>query len=147
MIIKEEVKLGLGGEIVSADIVSLKKVTAEQFCQVYLQDNDEFYSLSKAESNILAICMYLSLYYDDPDLNWPGNKITYDAFFKDTLIKKTKLAESTIKNSMSNLVKKQMLLRDPKYKGTYYLNPKYFFKGRVTDRTKIITKTIQYQIE
>lgn len=61
-------------------------------------------------------------------------------------MKKTGLAEGTLKNSMSGLVKKQMLLKDSRYKDVYYLNPEYFFKGRITDRTKIITKTIQYQI-
>ena len=78
MIIKENIQLGEGGEIISADITTLRKVTAEQFCQVYLQDNSEFYQLSKAENNVLAMCMYLSVYYDDPALDYPGNKIIID---------------------------------------------------------------------
>lgn len=146
MLIKEDVKIGEGGEVISADIVTLKKVTAEQFCQVYLRDNDEFYKLSKAESNVLSICMYLSVYYDDPDLDKPGNKISVGSQFLDDVKKKTGLADSTIKNAIASLVKKEMIIKDEKYRGVYYLNPKHFFKGRITDRTKLVTKTIKYEI-
>ena len=46
----ESIKVGVGGEILS----TIKTVSAEQFCQIYLRDNEEFYKLSKAESNVLA---------------------------------------------------------------------------------------------
>lgn len=146
MVIKENVKVNEWGEIVSAEQTTLKKVKAEEFCQIYLRDNEEFYKLTKAESNVLAVCWYGSLYYSDEQLECPGNQITLDKKFKDIIKTKTGLAESTIKNSINNLVKKEMLLKDEKYKLTYYLNPKYFFKGRISDRTKLITHTIQYEI-
>lgn len=76
----------------------------------------------------------------------PGNMITYNGVFKDQVMKRTGLKEGTIKNSLSNLVKKEMLLKD-KNKGVYYLNPKYFFKGKLGDRTKLIKRTIEYQLE
>lgn len=44
----ESIKVGVGGE-------AIKTVSAEQFCQIYLRDNEEFYKLSKAESNVLAV--------------------------------------------------------------------------------------------
>lgn len=47
----ESIKVGVSGEILSA----IKTVSAEQFCQIYLRDNEEFYKLSKAESNVLAV--------------------------------------------------------------------------------------------
>ena len=40
-----------------------------------------------------------------------------------------------------------MILKDSNYKTIYYLNPKYFFKGRISQRTQLINRTIQYQIE
>ena len=34
----ESIKVGVGGEILSA----IKTISAEQFCQIYLRDNEEF---------------------------------------------------------------------------------------------------------
>lgn len=146
MNVLEVTNYGQGGEIISAQVKRIKKVTAEEFCQVYLRDNDEFYKLSKAESNLLSVCWLNSVYYDDEQFKCPGNKITFDAQFKDIAAEKTGLKEGTIKNTMAALVKKDMLLKDENYKGIYYLNPKYFFKGRINDRTQIIDKVVQYQI-
>ena len=56
----ESIKVGVGGEILSAEVKTIKTVSAEQFCQIYLRDNEEFYKLSKAESNVLA-----SNYYEE----------------------------------------------------------------------------------
>ena len=69
----ESIKVGVGGEILSAEVKTIKTVSAEQFCQIYLRDNEEFYKLSKAESNVLAVLWY---YYEDKDRALPGNKIS-----------------------------------------------------------------------
>ena len=146
MLQKENIQIGEGGEILSAKITTLKKVTAEQFCQIYLQDNEEFFTLTKSESNLLSVCWLMSTYYEDKDLKYPGNRITCNKQFKNIVNEKTGLAESTIRNSLVSLVKKEMLIKDSEYKGVYYLNPKYFFKGKISDRTKLIKHTIEYQI-
>lgn len=72
----ESIKVGVGGEILSAEVKTIKTVSAEQFCQIYLRDNEEFYKLSKAESNVLAVLWYTSNYYEDKDRALPGNKIS-----------------------------------------------------------------------
>ena len=141
----ESIKVGLGGEIISAELRTLKTVSAEQFCQVYLRDNEEFYKLSKAESNVLAVLWYTSNYYEDKDMALPGNKISLDEELRDRIKSKTKLADSSIRNAVSSLVKKKMLLKDNRYKCVYYLNPEFFFKGKITDRTKIIRNIIEYE--
>lgn len=41
-------------ESIKVGVRTIKTVSAEQFCQIYLRDNEEFYKLSKAESNVLA---------------------------------------------------------------------------------------------
>ena len=38
-----------------------------------------------------------------------------------------------------------MLLKDSRYKAVYYLNPEYFFKGKIFDRTQIIKNIIEYK--
>lgn len=140
----ESIKIGEGGEIISADIKTIRQVNAEEFCQIYLQDNAEFFKLSKSESNVLAVCWYTSNYYQDSEFALPGNKVSLDEQLKDIIHAKTGLVHGTIKNAINSLVKKGMLLKDPKYKSIYYLNPKYFFKGKLSDRTKLIKSTIEY---
>lgn len=138
----ESIKVGIGGEILSAEIKTIKTVSAEQFCQIYLRDNEEFYKLSKAESNVLAVLWYTSNYYDEA---LPGNKISLDEELRDTIKIKTNLAAGTIRNTITSLVKKKMLLKDSRYKAVYYLNPEYFFKGKISDRTQIIKNIIEYK--
>lgn len=96
----ESIKVGVGGEILSAEVKTIKTVSAEQFCQIYLRDNEEFYKLSKAESNVLAVLWYTSNYYEDKDRALPGNKISLDEELRDTIKIKTNLAAGTqiIKN-------------------------------------------------
>lgn len=146
MIVQENTVIGEGGEILSSEIKTIKKVSLDQFCQVYLQDNEEFYCLSKAENNVLSVCWRYSIYYDDKELDLPGNKVTVDKQLKDIIMQKTKLAESTVKNAFTSLVKKDMLIKDKNYKSVYYLNPKYFFKGALSARTKSIKHSIEYQL-
>lgn len=141
----ESIKVGVGGEILSAEVKTIKTVSAEQFCQIYLRDNEEFYKLSKAESNVLAVLWYTSNYYEDKDRALPGNKISLDEELRDTIKIKTNLAAGTIRNTITSLVKKKMLLKDSKYKAVYYLNPEYFFKGKISDRTQIIKNIIEYK--
>lgn len=118
---------------------------SEQFCQIYLRDNEEFYKLTKAESNILAVLWYTSNYYEDKEQQLPGNKVSLDEQLRDTIKQKTGCAYGTIKNTISSLVKKQMLLKDNRYKSVYYLNPQFFFKGKITDRSKIIRNIVEYE--
>lgn len=131
----ESIKVGVGGEILSVEVKTIKTVSAEQFCQIYLRDNEEFYKLSKAESNVLAVLQYTSNYYEDKDRALPGNKISLNEELRDTIKIKTNLAAGTIRNIITSLVKKKMLLKDSRYKAVYYLNPEYFFKGKISDRT------------
>lgn len=141
----ESIKVGVGGEILSAEVKTIKTVSAEQFCQIYLRDNEEFYKLSKAESNVLAVLWYTFNYYEDKDRALPGNKISLDEELRDTIKIKTNLAAGTIRNTITSLVKKKMLLKDSRYKAVYYLNPEYFFKGKISDRTQIIKNIIEYK--
>ena len=83
-------------------------------------------------------------YYKEED--YPGNRVVVNKQIKDEIVFKTKLADSTVKNALTSLVKKNIVFKDDKYKGVYYLNPQYFFKGKVTDRTKCIKHSTSYYI-
>lgn len=146
MIQKEDIKIGLGGEIISGEITRIKKCSAEEFCQLYLKDNNEFFKLTQAEHNVLGICMYVSTYFNSERQKDRGNMFVFNTLFTDTAKEKTGLSVSTIKNSIANLVKKKMIIKDTEHRGVYYLNPLYFFKGKISDRTSIIKSIIEYQI-
>lgn len=56
-------------------------------------------------------------------------KVVIDVHLKDLIHNETKLSIGTIKNCITSLYKKNLILKDPTYKKIYYLNPKYFVKG------------------
>lgn len=60
------------------------------------------------------------------------------------ILLKLKLTQ-LLRNTITSLVKKKMLLKDSRYKAVYYLNPEYFFKGKISDRTQIIKNIIEYK--
>jgi len=146
MITEEKVTLGPWGEVLSGEIKRIKKCSAEEFCQLYLKDNAEFYQLSQAEHCVLAVCMYLSTYYDKKKSTLIGNVVNCNSLFIDEAKKRTGLKESTIRNSIVSLSKKNMIIKDSKHRGVYFLNPEYFFKGSISDRTTVIKNIIEYQI-
>jgi hypothetical protein len=146
MIEKEHVKIDENGELISADIVTLKRVSPEEFCQIYLKNNDVFFRLNKAESNLLGFCWYYSVYYTDVKMECPGNQIVFNKQIREIAKDKTGLSEGTIRNTLVSLVEKEMLLKDDKFRGVYYLNPRFFFKGRIGDRTKLIKQVVNYEI-
>ena len=90
--------------------------------------------------------MYLSTYYDKEKSTVIGNVVTCNSLFIDEAKGRTGLKESTIRNSLVTLSKKRMIIKDTKHKRVYFLNPEYFFKGSISDRTKVIKNIIEYQI-
>lgn len=38
-----------------------------------------------------------------------------------------------------------MLLKDSRFKCVYYLNPEFFFKGKINNRTQIIRNIVEYK--
>lgn len=91
-------------------------------CQIYLRDNEEFY---KQQSLMYQLT---SNYYEDKDRALPGNKIS---LVRDTIKIKTNLAAGTIRNTITSLVKKKMLLKDSRYKAVIlntFLKVKYLIE-------------------
>lgn len=147
MIEKEQIKVDENGEIISADITTIKKVSYGEFMQVWLKDNQEFWDLTKSEYAVMVQCWRASIYYPELiDENIPGNKVTADKQFKDIAAKNANITVRSVDSALSSLAKKNLLIKDKDYKGIYYLNPKLFFKGKISDRTKIIKHSIEYQI-
>lgn len=135
------------GEIIEQESVVIKKLKPHEFIQVYLEDMSGLIQLkSISETKILYVLWRYSNYIEDDD-SYIRNKFILDKSLKDKIINETGFVESTIKNTISSLVKRGIIIKDKKHKMNYYLNPAYFFKGALSDRAKCYSKIIQYQIE
>lgn len=144
MIVKESIKIDSDGQIVEGKIETVKRVTTEQFTQVYLQNNDDFYCLTKAEANVLSVCWNMSQYYGEGS-ELPGNVVQYNRFLLSYIKDKTKLSESSIKHAFADLCRKSMLIKSSE-RGIYFLNPEFFFKGKISDRLRALEVTTKYLI-
>ena len=135
------------GEIIEQESVVIKKLKPHEFIQVYLEDMSGLMQLkSISETKILYVLWKYSNYIEDDD-SYIGNKFILDKSLKDKILNETGFVESTVKNTISSLVKRGILIKDKKYKMNYYLNPIYFFKGKLSDRTRCFNKTIRYQLD
>lgn len=146
MIVKETVKVNQLGELESAEQTIVKKVTLDQFMQVYLEDCAGICKLTGAQIKVLIECWKYSVYYDNNNKKL-GNSICCNRQFTDNCVKDTKLSPGTIRNCIAALVNSGMLIKDEVYRGVYYLNAKYFFKGKLSDRLKCIKRLVEYQLE
>lgn len=60
---------------------------------------------------------------------------------------KTEYKIQSIRNTIVSLVKKDLLIKDKTKRGIYYLNKKYFWKGKISDITKNIDLNVNYNID
>ena len=75
-----------------------------------------------------------------------GNKVIINKQLYSLISENTGLTEGAIRNTVSVLVKKDLLIKDAKFRGIYYLNPKFFFKGKLTDRIKSFKLVLEYKM-
>lgn len=135
------------GEVLEdkSEIVSIKEVPKDSFINVYLNDMSGLMNIrTQTELRILAWMWKLSTF---PDNEFPGNCVVLGDLLMDKIEKDLKIKRQTIRNTVSNLVKTQVLLKDDKHRSTYYLNPKYFFKGKLSDLPKVRQVVLQYVIQ
>lgn len=52
-----------------------------------------------------------------------------------------------IKKSLKKLTELTLLIKDKKCKGIYYVNPLYFWKGKLSDRLKSVDVCTKYIVE
>lgn len=117
--------------------------TREEFIQIYLEDMSGLLSLTtKTELKILMVLWKYSSYNEEDK----GNCITVTPKVINDLVKATNVQEQSVRNAITTLLKNpnQLLIKDPKFRSTYYLNPKYFFKGSLKDRPKVMSVVLNY---
>lgn len=119
------------GEIKSA-VSHIKVDNIDDFIMIFLNNLRCLYNLEGLELKLLMQCWKKSLYAND----YSGNILLNDNDFKKSVIDDgLKMSPATIDVYISKLCKKGLLIRLSK--GKYMLNPNYFFKGRLSDRSKL----------
>lgn len=120
-----------------------RKVSAEDFIMLYFMSDEVLMSLTGFQWKLLYQCWkHCSI---NPEGEEEGNIINNTPYFK-MLLKAAgiKASSSTINAEMSKLAKRNILIS--KGFGVYIMNPIYFFKGRLTDRTRLIMKMVNNEM-
>lgn len=132
----------LTGEIITERKKVFRRVNVDDFMQVYLRDMSGLMGIKNmAEYQILIWFWKFSKFPDD---NIKANYVSLDAILFQRIKESTGLKEQSIRNSICSLAKKNILIKDDKMRGIYYLNPNYFWKGKISENTKNIKVMFDY---
>lgn len=109
----------------------------DEFIMFFLASLPKIEKLDGNALKVLMWCWKLSSWNPTvPD----ANIVTNDKAFKETIRKNgSELTDPTINKAIHELAKTDFLIK--RCKGSYFLNPNYFFKGTLTNRAKL-----QYQL-
>lgn len=109
---------------------------------IYVNMNSSFCKkiLNCSDFKVLISLFKESLSYS-PDFVY-GNKFYVNPASIERIIKYTGKCSGTVRNSICSLSKLGLVLKHPEYRGLYYLNPVYFFKGNLDYRKKCIDACI-----
>lgn len=111
-----------------------KKVSMEEFIMVFFAGCPELMKLTGVELKVLICCWQKSSF--NPVSDNTGNIIFNGASFKEFCREQgASTSDANIDNAICALNKKGLLLK--KNRGEYLLNPKYFFRGTLSNRSKI----------
>jgi len=117
------------GEIL--DYNQTRRVSLEEFIMVFCSSYPEIMKLEGQKLKVLMLCWKHSNFTDDG--SGRGNLLVNNFLFKEEVRKHIpKMSNENIDACLSILKKKGFLLKV--CRGTYELNPKYFFKGRLSKR-------------
>jgi len=125
------------GEIL--EYKEVKKVSIDEFIMVFFTSCPELMKLSGVQLKVLICCWKSSSY--NPMHEEEGNIVYNNPSFKELCRREgINVPNGSIDNAISDLCKKGMLLK--KCRGEYLLNPRYFFKGTLSNRSKIDLKFV-----
>lgn len=127
------------GEI--KDMVITRKITLDQFIMVFFSSCPQLMDLKGNHLKVLICCWKHSSY--NPANELEGNILHNSQGFKQACREDgLDVTDAVIDNAISALCRKGFLIK--KFRGEYLLNPNYFFKGKLTNRSKV---EINYIVE
>lgn len=111
------------------------KVDLRAFIMIFFASIPEIIRLNGQKLKVLAVCWLMS----DIGKAEKGNLVHNNASFKEEVRKYApNMSDSAIDGAFSYLVRHNMLRRI--CKGEYELNHRYFFRGRLSDRSRLAYK-------
>lgn len=115
-----------------------KKVRAEEFIRVYLEDISSVIKLKNGTDYkvLLALCKFVG---------YNSNEIILVKAMKIRIAELADVKLQTVSDSIVRLLKNQLLIKSDT--SVYRLNPKYFFTGNEIMRDKMLKLSINYTIE
>ena len=117
------------------ELKQTRKLSLEEFIMVFFSSYPELFKLRGLQLKILMCCWKHSTYNKENDLS--GNIVHNNTSFKERCREEgLQLSDASIDNNISALCKAGLLKK--KCRGEYLLNPDYFFKGSLSQRTKVL---------
>ena len=115
-----------------------KVVNVEEFIMFFFASMPDLFQLEGLHMKVLMCCWKASNYND---IETEGN-IVYNGKLLKNYIRQCGLdiSDNAIDVIIHNLAKRNILIK--KCKGTYMLNPQYFFKGKLADKSKLELRMI-----
>ncbi len=111
-----------------------RKVSMKEFIMVFFAGCPELMRLTGVELKVLICCWQKSSF--NPVSDDTGNIIFNSPSFKEFCKEQgASTSDANVDNAISALSKKGLLIK--KHRGEYLLNPEYFFKGTLSNRSKI----------
>ncbi len=120
------------GEILDLNIT--KKISLDEFIMVFFSSCPQLMELKGNHLKVLICCWKYSTY--NPENEEKGNVVYTGSGFKESCRENgLDISNAAIDNAVCALCKKGLLIK--RYRGEYLLNPQYFFKGRLSSRSRV----------
>lgn len=120
------------GEIISG-VATTKVETIDEFIMIFLLNIQDAFKLEGQHLKILMCCWkYSSFNPSSPE----GNRVTNNQALKNKIRESgLEVSDTVINNAFTAFVKNDLMIKE--CRGQYMLNPKYFFKGTLSNRSKL----------
>ena len=132
------------GEIIATNIHKTVVVNnQEDFVMTFVESLPLTTKLTEASLKVLNYVVLNASFAGNPPI---GNIFNLNGFYN-KIIEVTKLKKSAITKAFKILTNLELLIKDKKARGVYYVNPLYFWKGKLSDRLKSVEISTKYVIE
>lgn len=122
------------------DLHITREVNTDDFIMLFLKSFPQMMDLTGNQLKLLIICWRSCTL--NPNNTTEGNIVNNNPYFKNIVRESgLNLSDASINVEMSRLTKKGIIIK--RGFGTYMLNPEYFFRGRISDRTNCILDLIK----
>lgn len=133
------------GEIIATKIHKTIAVNnLEDFVMMFAGSVAKTRELTEASFKTLQYIVLNAGFAGDPPI---GNIFNFNAVVAENMSNKMGITIYAIKKALKKLVELELLIKDKKVRGVYYVNPLYFWKGKLSDRINSIDVSYKYVLK